>query len=234
MRIGMIQSNYIPWRGYFDFIDDCDLFVFYDDVQYTHKDWRNRNRIKTNTGPIWLSVPVAHDRHALIQDATIAYDTRWVAKHTRSIALAYQKSPHYTKLAGDFFAILNSRPSTISELNVLACRWIMARLGINTKTMMSCELGVEGDRHTRPLRILKELGATTYLTGPTALAYTDLSAFHQAGIGLEVKTYDYVEYPQLHGPFIGSVTVLDLLFNIGIGDQAYPYLKSTTPNRLII
>ena len=129
MRVGMIQSNYIPWRGYFDFIDDCDLFVFYDDVQYTHKGWRNRNRIKTATGPAWLSVPVLHDRGTTIEAARIAYDNRWVEKHVRSLEAAYAKAPHFERLSVGFFDILRSRPGTISELNVRACHWAMAELG---------------------------------------------------------------------------------------------------------
>ena len=232
MRVGMIQSNYIPWRGYFDFIDDCDLFVFYDDVQYTHEDWRNRNRIKTGSGPLWLTVPVIHDRNTLIRDARIAYVKRWIAKHSSSIAHAYGKAPHYSRYADDFFALLESRPTTISELNVMTCRWLMAQLGITTPIMMSRELDIAGDKYTRPLRMLQQLGASSFLIGPRALAYTDVAAFRSAGMGLEVKRYDYVEYPQLHGPFLGPVTVLDLLFNLG--DHARTYLKSTTQNERIV
>lgn len=228
----MIQSNYIPWRGYFDFIDDCDLFVFYDDVQYTHKDWRNRNRIKTTAGPAWLSVPVVHDRSTLVQDARIAYDTRWVDKHIRSIELAYAKAPSYALYADEFFALLETRPKTISELNVLVCRWIMRRLGIGTRTMMSSEFGIHGDKHDRPLRILQALGATDYLTGPTALAYTNADAFRAAGIGLQMKHYGYVDYPQLHGPFLAAVSVLDVLFNLG--ERSRSVLKSSTPNQRIV
>lgn len=232
MRVGMIQSNYIPWRGYFDFIDDCDLFVFYDDVQYTHKDWRNRNRIKTAVGPAWLSVPVAHDRDTLVQHARIVYDTRWIDKHIRSVALAYGKASAYALYADEFFALLETRPTTISELNVLVCRWIMRRLNIDTRTMMSSELGIGGDKYDRPLQMLQALGATDYLTGPTALAYTDADAFREAGIGLQVKRYDYVDYPQLHGPFLGTVTVLDVLFNLG--ERSRSVLKSMTPNERIV
>ena len=231
MRVGMIQSNYIPWRGYFDFIDDCDLFVFYDDVQYTHKGWRNRNRIKTAAGPAWLSVPVLHDRGTTIEAARIAYDNRWVEKHVRSLETAYAKAPHFGPLSGGFFDILRSRPETISELNVRACHWAMAELGITTRTMMSREVATGGDRGTRPLRILRELGANAYLTGPTALDYTPVEGFRDAGIALEVKSYDYVDYPQLHGAFLGEVSILDLLFNLG-GDARAAW-KSTSPNRRI-
>ena len=224
MKIGMIQSNYIPWRGYFDFIDDCDLFVFYDDVQYTHRDWRNRNRIKTGRGTIWLSVPVLHDRETLIQDARIDYSTRWADKHIRSLTLEYRGAPHFARYAEEFFALLKTLPETISALNVRACAWIMGQLGIRTPTRMSSEFGIGGEKHERPLRIARHLGATAYLAGPSARPYSDAAQFRAAGIELEFKAYDYPEYPQLHGAFEPSVTVLDLLFNCG--PDARRYLKS--------
>lgn len=220
----MIQSSYIPWRGYFDFIDDCDLFVFYDDVQYTHRSWRNRNRIKTDRGPMWLSVPVLHNQETLIQQAQIDYSTRWSDKHMRSLTLAYSKAPYFEAYAPGFFDILRSRPKTISELNVRASAWIMEQLGISTRTRMSNEFGIHGDKEERPLRILRHLGATAYLAGPTAKPYTDSEKFRRAGVALEFKVYDYPEYPQLHGAFEPNVTVLDLLFNCG--PQARRYLKS--------
>jgi hypothetical protein len=227
MKVGMIQSNYIPWRGYFDFIDDCDLFVFYDDVQYTHRDWRNRNRIKTDGGPIWLSVPVIHDRHTLIQDACIDYGSRWQDKHIRSLTLAYGKAPHFVAYAEGFFELLRSRPATISELNVRTCKWIMVQLGIRTQTRMSTEFGLAGEKDERPLRILQHLGATSYLSGPAAKPYTDAEKYRSAGIALEFKVYDYPEYPQLHGAYDPHLTVLDLLFNCG--PDARRYLKSLKP-----
>ena len=231
MKVGMIQSNYIPWRGYFDFIDEVDVFVFYDDVQYTHKDWRNRNRIKTATGLLWLSVPVVHHADTLIQNARISYQSRWVEKHIRSLSIEYRRAPFFDLYAHEFFGILNSRPQTISALNVAICKWVMSILDIRTQTRMSCDFGIQGNKFDRPLEILKFLGATSYLSGSTAKAYTDTRKFHEAGIGLEFKSYVYKEYPQLHGRFEPNVTILDLLFNCGKSSR--DYLKSLAANEKV-
>lgn len=228
MRVGIIQSNYIPWRGYFDLIDDVDLFVFLDDVKYTHRDWRNRNRIKTADGPIWITVPVLHDSNTLIQDARINYDDRWVDKHARSIGLSCAKCPFYKAYADEFFDILNQRLPTISALNVAACKWAMAKLGIGTPTMMSSELDAAGAKGTRIVSLLKAAGATAYLSGPAAKSYADPEMFRAAGIALEYKSYEYKDYPQLHGGFEPSVSILDLLFNTG--EDARGYLKSVKRN----
>jgi hypothetical protein len=232
MKVGMIQSNYLPWRGYFDFIDDVDVFVFYDDVQYTRRGWRNRNKIKTKDGPIWLTVPVLHDSTTLVEDARINYESRWVEKHIRSLTLAYKRAAYVELYADEIFDLLRHRPPTVSALNVSLCKWVMAKLDVSTRLMMSSEIGVQGDKFTRPLEILKVLGATNYLSGPVAEAYTDPEKFKEAGIGLEFKTYEYRPYPQLHGTFEPFVSVLDLLFNCG--PEARRFLKSVVPNRKVV
>lgn len=232
MRVGMIQSNYIPWRGYFDFIDDCDVFIFYDDVQYTHKDWRNRNRIKTNDGVIWLTVPVLHERSTLIETARIRYDTRWVEKHIRSLTHAYGKAPHFRDISDEFFAILQSKLETISWLNVAICRWVMAHLNIRTQIRLSSEFKAEGSKFERPLQILRSIGATDYLSGPAARPYTDEAAFRAANIGLSYKAYRYPEYPQIHGPYVPDLSILDLMFNCG--ETSRQYLKSRDPSVRVV
>jgi len=231
MRVGMIQSNYLPWRGYFDLIDDVDLFVFYDDVQYTPRSWRNRNRIKTPRGPAWITVPVLHDRTTLVQEARIDHEQRWVAKHTRALSVAYAKAPYFARYAESLFSVLRTEASTLSDLNIALCRWGMEQLGIRTALRRSSEFAVQDEKSLRPLRILESLGATAYLSGPTARAYTDPERFRASGIALEFKSYDYPDYPQLYGAFEPAVTVLDLLFNCGSESRAY--LKSRTPNERV-
>jgi len=231
VRVGISQPNFIPWRGYFDLIDDVDLFIFYHDVQYTHKDWRNRNRIKTRNGLLWLSVPVLHDSSTLICDARIDYQGRWIDKHIRSLTVAYSKAPFFRRYAPEFFALLESRFSTISELNVNVCMWVMQKLNIKTETRLSSEFKISGDKFERPLKILKLIDATTFLVGPTAKGYTDSEKFKEAGIALEFKTYEYKEYPQLYGNFEPYVSALDLLFNCG--DDSRLHLKSRLANEKV-
>ena len=230
MRVGMIQSCYLAWRGYFDFIDDVDLFVIYDDVQYTRKDWRNRNRIKTAAGTRWITVPVhfSHNDKIRIQDARIDYGQGWQRKHTGTILQAYHGAPYFKDYAEPLFALLNSGYETISQLNVALIAWCMEQLGIHVPLRYSCEFTGSGDRNERILAILAELGCREYLVGPAARSYLDEDAYRRAGIGLFYKTYDYEPYPQLHGDFDGSVSVIDLLFNCG--PDARRHLKSKAAN----
>jgi hypothetical protein len=228
MKAAIVQSNYIPWRGYFDLIDDADVFVFYDDVQYTDQDWRNRNRIKTQNGPMWLSVPVLHDITTLIQDARIDYKRPWVDKHVRSLSQAYGRAPFFHSHASELFEILQHRPETISSLNVGVCRWAMAKLGISTRVHMSSEFAASGDRQGRLIEIIRTLGADCYVSGPSARSYLDARRFEAAGIALEYKAYKYSPYPQLHGQFEPNLSVVDLIFNCG--DASRTYLKSLAPS----
>ncbi|HVT82393.1 MAG TPA: WbqC family protein [Phycisphaerae bacterium] len=227
MKVGIIQSNFIPWRGYFDVIDEVDVFVLHDDLQYTKNDWRNRNRIKTDRGPAWLTVPVHYaNRAQLIQDTTIDYAQPWVAKHINLLRQWYRPAPHFAAYAENFFPLLQQTYGSISELNRTLLRWAMDHLGIRTPLRLSSELQVSGAKTERLIAMLTRLGATTYLSGPAAQDYLDLTLFRAHGIRLEFKTYDYAPYPQLGPDFAPAVSILDLLFNTG--PDARQHLKSRT------
>ena len=233
MRVAVIQSSYIPWRGYFDIIREVDLFVFYDDLQYSKGGWRNRNRIKTPQGPRWLTVPVHHrNLKQTIDEISLNNLQDWASNHLRRLEANYCKAPHYAFYVGAFADLLRKTWSNLSELNIALCHWVMGCLGIRTPTLHSRTLGLEGHKTDRLLQLLTKVGATTYLSGPSAEAYLEVDRFREAGIALEYKVYDYPEYPQLWGPFEGQVSILDLLFNMG--SEAPAYLLSRSPNRKIL
>ncbi len=235
MKLGMIQSNYLPWVGYMDFIDDSDLFIFYDDVQYTRKDWRNRNKIKTQNGPLWLTVPVLFSRNdtdTRIESVKIDYSKDWVRKHTKTISLSYSKAPFYEPYAEQFFNILNERHERLSELNIALIKWMMSVLDIKTEIKMSRDIASEGSRTDRILDIIDKVGADSYLVGPAAKDYIEVDKFKKAGIGLEWKGYEYSEYPQLYPPFEKGLSTLDIIFNCG--PQSFKFIKSIKPNDRVV
>jgi hypothetical protein len=232
MRVAIIQSNYIPWRGYFDFIDDVDLFIFYDDVQFTRRDWRNRNKIKTSHGLAWLTVPIQKNEKLFIMDTVIDYSKDWQKTHFGSLYYNYHKAPFWDDYFNEFRTILLRNFSSISELNIHLCHWCMEILNIATPTRRSQELKSTGSKTARLIDILTKVGADTYLSGPAAAGYLDLELFRRHGIRLEYKSYDYPPYPQLWGGFAGEVAILDLLFNTG--PKARRYLKSQTPNQQVV
>ncbi len=233
MKTGIIQSNFIPWRGYFDFIDDVELFIYHDDLQFTKSDWRNRNKIKTDKGLIWLTVPVYYNNVGqLICETRIDYSHKWIQKHKNQIAHNYHKSPFYRTYADDFFAIVNKGYETLSELNVNINNWIIEQLEITTEIRMSSEFNAVGSKTDRLIDILQKAGATSYVSGPAAKNYLEVAKFKDACIGLEYKVYEYNQYRQLHGCFEPNVSVLDLLFNCGKDSRRY--LKSLKANEEVI
>lgn len=233
MKVGVVQSSYIPWRGYFDLIDNVDLFVFYDDVQFSKGSWRNRNRIKTARGLSWVTVPVRHTSLGqLICDTEIEYSLDWEEKQLGQFRAAYAQAPYF-RLAMDFLeAALVRKFRTISELNVLLTRQLSEFLGIRTQLTMSSQLPVQGAKTDRLLMLLKAAGATAYVSGPTARDYLDEAQFRDAGIALEYKSYDYEPYPQQWGAFEGAVSVLDLIANCG--PESRRWLHSMSPNHVAV
>ena len=233
MKIGVIQSSYIPWRGYFDFIASVDAFVFHDDIQYTKSDWRNRNRIKTPKGTEWLTVPVHYKEVSqLICETNIDHSTSWQQKHLRKMQESYREAP-YAKAALDILSCVPADQSeTISNLNIVLTKRICDHLCIGTPLIAASDFSLVGTKTDRLIDLLTKLNATTYLSGPSADAYLDKEAFSRNGIRLEYKSYDYDSYPQLWGPFEGAVTVLDLIANCG--PAAKTLIRSKTPDVVIV
>ncbi len=229
-RVAILQSNYVPWRGYFDLMDDVDVFIVYDEVQYTKNDWRNRNRLKTRSGLTWLTVPVRRDGlDTRIDEARLDWTRDWTEKHRNQLAEAYREAPHWEPVASEFFGIIGKRHDRLSDLNLELMRWAAGRLGIATEIVRSTDLPGNGGKTGRLVGLVRAVGGTSYLSGPAARSYLDPDAFARAGIGVEYKSYDYAPYPQLWGEFEGAVSVLDLLLNTG--PEARRHLKSRTPNQ---
>lgn len=216
----ILQPSYLPWRGYFHLVQRADVFVFYDDVQYDKHGWRNRNRIKTAQGTQWLTVPVRAkgnvEEGLLLKDVHTAETPDWAKKHAATIRQSYAKAPCFAETWRALEGFWAARTALLVDLTIPSTIAIAELLGIEkTRFLRSSELGVEGGKTERLVNIVRHVGADHYLSGPSAKDYLDEEAFAAAGIGLEYARYDYPEYPQLHPPYDGHVSVLDLLFMEG-------------------
>jgi hypothetical protein len=227
VKVVILQPSYIPWRGYFHQVDKADLFIFYDDVQYDKRGWRNRNRIKTPKGPLWLTIPV-HSRGAQVEripicDIKICWDDPWNQSHWKSIQHAYTKAPFFKRYAALLEQAYSSTPEFLADFTCDLTISLARELGIaRTRFLRSSELiGIQGEKTARLIAILKQVGATHYISGPSAADYIEEHQFRQAGIGLEYMVYNYPEYPQLYPPFDPQVTILDLLFMTGPDAMKY-------------
>ncbi len=221
MTVVILQPSYIPWRGFFHLIQKADTFVFFDDVQYDKRGWRNRNRIKTQNGPVWLTIPAnakgSQTDNILIKDVPVVYDEDWTKKHWRSLQLNYGKAPFFKQYAPQVEAFYQQRPVMLADFTISTSITLSEMLGLKNKNFLrSSELeGVEGQKTDRLLSVLQKVGATHYISGPSAKDYIENDKFEAAGITLEYMDYRYDEYPQLHPPYDPQVSVLDLLFMTG-------------------
>jgi hypothetical protein len=226
MNVVILQPSYIPWRGYFDQIRRADLFIFYDDVQYDKHGWRNRNQIKTSQGKQWLTIPV-HSKGVTegipIKDVRIDWSKLWAKKHLNALTFAYSKAPFFASYAPWLASVYERKDEFLADFTIETTVELAGMLGItSTKFMRSSELqGIEGQKTDRLIQILQRVGATHYLSGPSARDYIEAEKFGEAGITLEFIQYDYPEYPQLHPPYDPFVTILDLFFMVGENARAY-------------
>lgn len=215
-KVAILQSNYIPWKGYFDLIASVDEFIIYDDMQFTKNDWRNRNKIKTPNGTEWLSIPVGQNINRKIRDVVIA-DHHWQLKHWRSIEGNYRRATYFDEIASILEPIYKqSQHTNLSSLNRQLIEVICNYLEINTKITNSWDYHLIDGKTERLADICRQAGATEYISGPAAKDYLENEVLEALNIKLSWFDYsDYPEYNQLWGQFEHSVSILDLLFNCG-------------------
>jgi hypothetical protein len=225
-KVAIIQSNYIPWKGYFDLIGCSDEFVLYDHVQFTKNDWRNRNIIKTTRGNTWLTIPVLHKgKFGQSIEKTRTANTIWRKKHWKALETNYIKAAHFDLYADELKKLyLEEKDENLSLINYKFIRAICSFLGINTRLTFSHEYDLPGGRTENLMAICKQLGATKYLTGPSAKDYLEEDMFEEHGIRVCYADYSgYREYDQLYQQFEHGVSILDLLFCQG--PNASDYMK---------
>lgn len=214
-KIAIIQSNYIPWKGYIDLIAFVDEFIIYDDMQFTTRDWRNRNIIKTPQGPLWLTIPVGSNRKRKIREVEVSGD--WPKKHWTTIKSNYCKYKNFEEIGKWLEPLyLNCKYDNLSQVNRAFIERICEYLEIETVIKNSWDYNLTEGKSERLVNLCIQAEADVYISGPAAKDYLDEGKFSESGV--EVKWFDYSSYPeyqQLWGPFIHHVSILDLLFSAG-------------------
>ena len=227
-KIAILQSNYIPWKGYFDIINLVDEFILYDDMQYTRRDWRNRNKIKTPDGLKWRTIPVVNKgKFFQKSNETQVQNSEWCHDHWRALSLNYARAPYFRQYAERLEELYRQceQETYLSKINYRFLTAICEMLDIHTKITWSSDYELAEGKTERLVGLCRSAGGSEYLSGPAAKDYIVDSLFEEAGITLKYMDYSgYPEYPQQFGVFEHGVTVLDLLFNTG--PDARKYMKS--------
>lgn len=225
-KVAIVQSNYIAWKGYFDMMRMVDEFILYDDVQYTRRDWRNRNKIKTPNGLLWLTIPVeVKGKYFQKINETLISEPKWAKDHWASITQFYSKAKYFKEYKGVFENFYqNVQETHISLVNYELIKIINEILGTKTKLTWSSDYNLVEGQTERLLSLVQQAGGTEYISGPLAKDYLDESLFDAQGIKVTWMDYSgYPEYHQLYPPFEHGVSILDLIFNEG--PDALNYMK---------
>ncbi len=218
MKLAILQSNYIPWRGYFDIINDADLFLFYDDVQYTKHDWRNRNKIYSQGKIKWITLPCGYDIKRKIDEVKFVSGIDWQKNHFDILYTAYKNAPYFKKFLPFLEDVyLEKQWEYLYELNRYTTKKIATEyLGIQTEFSDTSKFISHGTKNERLLKYIVDTGADEYISGISAKDYINEDYFADKGVKIIWKEYlDYPKYEQMYSPFVSEVSILDLLFNMG-------------------
>jgi len=219
VKVSILQPGYLPWLGYFEQMVRADVFVHYDDVQYTKNDWRNRNRVKTKAGTQWLTVPVTYHYGQKISEVIINNHEPWRRRHIGALRTNYRSSPFFDAYFHELVDILNMNYDCLVDLDLCLIEWLTDKLGISVRTFRASRFGlVSDDRQLRIIEVCKSLGCTTFYEGRAGANYIDVGLFRAHGIEVEFQEYGHPFYHQQwmqEQGFVSHLSVIDLLFNHG-------------------
>lgn len=214
--VAVHQPQYIPWLGYFDKMDQCDIFCLLDTVQYKKNEYQNRNRIKTDKGWQWLTVPVTYRFPQRIDEVEISSGDTWARKHLEAIRTHYRKAPWYELYIGRLESFFERKWRKLADVNEACVRMLMEMAGIECELVLASRLPVENEHPTgRLIELVRFLGGDRYLAGRDGAKYMDIELFKKERIGLCFQQFDHPVYPQCYGAFEPYMSILDLLFNCG-------------------
>ena len=225
MRVTILQPSYLPWLGFFEQMSRSDKFVLLDDVQYTRRDWRNRNRIRVRENWIWLTVPVQQKSRfsQSLLETRIDNSVSWRRKHLETLRQHYCKAPFFEKYFPRCQQVYEKDWAFLFDLCLETINLIKEEMGIETPLLRSSEMKPGGEKTERLVSICRELGATHYLSGESGSNYIAEEDFSSQGIALEYQNYEHPVYPQRYTGFVPHLSAIDLLFNCG--EQSLGILK---------
>ncbi len=212
MKIAIHQPQYLPWLGYFDKMDQADIFVLLDDVQYKKNEWQNRNKLRNSRSWQWITVPVLYEFGERIMDVKINNRFDWCGKHAKSLEHNYSRTEHFERYFPFFRAAFKQKWELLAEINICFIRFLKDALGIKTELVRSSSLGVKDTKTERLVEICRALKADTYISGSGGSEYLDEERFSASGISLEYHDYVHPEYRQAYKGFYPEMSVVDLLF----------------------
>ncbi len=213
--ISIHQPGYLPWLGFFKKIIFSDIFVFLDDVQYEKNGWHNRNKIRTNEGWIWLTVPVKSSISLNLNEVRIDNSTNWIQKHKKSIQFNYSKSKYFNEYWEPLELLYENDNGSLLHFNMKFINFFLKNLGIKTKTMFSSELKITKTSSDRILDICEKLGASIYISGALGKNYLNVNDFTEKNIQVKFQNFQHPVYNQIYEPFLPNMAFIDLLFNEG-------------------
>ena len=225
MRVTILQPSYLPWLGFFEQMSRSDKFVLLDDVQYTRRDWRNRNKVRVKEGWVWLTVPVQQKSRfsQSLLETRIDNSVSWRRKHLETLRQHYCKAPFFEKYFPRCQQVYEKDWTFLFDLCLETIQFLKEEMGIETPLLRSSEMKPGGEKTERLVSICRELGATHYLSGESGSNYIAEEDFSSQGIALEYQNYEHPVYPQRYTGFVPHLSAIDLLFNCG--EQSLGILK---------
>ncbi len=219
MIVGIHQPNYLPYLGFFDKLRESDVFIIYDDAQFSKGDFQHRNRIRIYHGWEWLTVPVEKKRIPIdqikIKNNIEISGMNWQEAHFKEIHDNYRKAPYYPKYEKDMQRIYEQQYEMLIDINIKLIEFLMKSFDIDTKIIYSSEFDYSSKSTEKLVELVSAVGGDIYLSGPMGKNYLEHNLFKEKEIQVIFQEFKHPTYQQQYVGFEPNMSAVDALLNVG-------------------
>jgi hypothetical protein len=220
MKVAIMQPYIFPYLGYFQLFGAVDLFVVYDNIQYTKKGWINRNRMLENGQAATFTLPLASGSDYLdIRERYLASDYR-PEKLLARFTGAYRRAPYFEQTLPLLDEVLRHPDRNLFGYLDHALECTVAHLGLGTEVRVSSTVPIDHNlkAQDKVLALCAELGASTYINPIGGVDLYSRDDFADKQIELRFLQMLPVEYPQMSPAFVPSLSIVDVLMHNSVED----------------
>ena len=213
MIVTIHQPDFLPWLGFFDRWQKSDTYIVLDDVQFLRRGWHHRDKIKTQNGIKWLTVPVLKKSryHQTIKEVRINNEENWRSQHLKTIHTSYGKTIDFDLVYSKLIEIYKRNHNLLISLNMDLLGFCSKMLEIKTPVVFASAFNIKSTGSRRLVDLIKSVGGEDYLTGSGSRDYLDEALFKKAGIDVCWQKFEHPVYTQLYGGFEKMLSALDFL-----------------------
>lgn len=211
--IAIMQPYLFPYLGYYQLAVAAEKFVFLDNVHFINRGWINRNKILSNTGSQYFTVPLSGaSQNRRIHEIETLPKANWLPKILKQVQFTYSKAPFYKEVFPLIQSVFESPSELIADLSMNSVSSVLKYLDEPFQTRLSSSYGeVTTAADARIIDICKLEKIRTYINPIGGTELYGAEDFKAQGLELRFIKMGSVIYPQFQNDWVDHLSIIDIL-----------------------